>query len=645
LSDKPAPLEGIAEGVGAIVLRALEKRPDSRFASMDDLARELSEFVVSEVPEGPMSRRKTTTFAPGPRSGRSLPPPATSARPAALRRRWISLAAVALALAGGAMAVALRHRAPPSEIRPVLGTEAHEAVAPTAITDLALPRSASADAQIAFREGLQAVRDASWSSAASAFERARTADPTMATAHLRYAMIIRDHDIPKSRDAFREAIVHKGSASERDQAFIDAFEPYLLRDPPDPGETSRRLEAASARWPGDAELVFWQAWLVRPQNPEHILSLVERCVTLDPQYADCWQTKARALRSLGRLDEAGAALDRCLAISPGAVDCVRDRVIIEERSSRCAGVEELARRWIAKDPTTGEAYSRLAWALYAQGRPAPAVHAAVEQSTRRYRDAGYLFEAADIEMLFAEATGDFEAAEQIARKIAASGDDRTRPDRPAYLALHRALVNLEIGRPAEAARVARAFFAQRDVRSHIADRACDEKVIRLLALARGAGVASRAEYQGQRDAWMKACEERPRRQRVPVWFGAHAAAALTADDAREALASMPSLGSESLSTSHELALGRVYWLAGDMKAALGHLAAGSAHCESAKAPIDHLQSHYRLGAAREAVGEKEAACAAYGVVLGRWGQAKESVTAKEAARRSKALGCPTRRGS
>ena len=37
--------------------------------------------------------------------------------------------------------------------------------------------------------------------------------------------------------------------------------------------------------------------------------------------------------------------------------------------------------------------------------------------------------------------------------------------------------------------------------------------------------------------------------------------------------------------------------------------------------------------------------AAYGVVLDRWGAAKESVTAREAARRAKALGCPSRRGS
>jgi hypothetical protein len=42
----------------------------------------------------------------------------------------------------------------------------------------------------------------------------------------------------------------------------------------------------------------------------------------------------------------------------------------------------------------------------------------------------------------------------------------------------------------------------------------------------------------------------------------------------------------------------------------------------------------------EALGHKAAACDAYKVVLARWAPAKRSVTAKAAAERAKALGCP-----
>jgi serine/threonine-protein kinase len=57
-------------------------------------------------------------------------------------------------------------------------------------------------------------------------------------------------------------------------------------------------------------------------------------------------------------------------------------------------------------------------------------------------------------------------------------------------------------------------------------------------------------------------------------------------------------------------------------------------------PVEHTRAHLWLGLLREAKHDKEGACAAYRVVLARWGKAKPpSVTAAKAAERTRALSC------
>ena len=84
--------------------------------------------------------------------------------------------------------------------------------------------------------------------------------------------------------------------------------------------------------------------------------------------------------------------------------------------------------------------------------------------------------------------------------------------------------------------------------------------------------------------------------------------------------------------------------AGDPRAALPHLEAASVDCGALLTPTYHFQNLLRLGAAREALGERDAACTAYQAILARWGRAAESSTAREASRRASALGCGASRG-
>ena len=63
-------------------------------------------------------------------------------------------------------------------------------------------------------------------------------------------------------------------------------------------------------------------------------------------------------------------------------------------------------------------------------------------------------------------------------------------------------------------------------------------------------------------------------------------------------------------------------------------------CHALVIPFEHTRASDALGQALEATGDKPGACAAYKVVLDRWGKAKpRSVTADHARARSTALGC------
>jgi serine/threonine-protein kinase len=58
-------------------------------------------------------------------------------------------------------------------------------------------------------------------------------------------------------------------------------------------------------------------------------------------------------------------------------------------------------------------------------------------------------------------------------------------------------------------------------------------------------------------------------------------------------------------------------------------------------PVEYMHAHLWLGQALEAKGDKAGACAAYGVVMDRWKDAKpRSVTLEKAKDRSRVMGCP-----
>jgi len=628
LSDTPPPLEGVPEGVNALVQRTLAKEPDERFASMDDVVSEFSVLVPEEAP--PVVEEPRESARSRVREARLVPA--------------IVVSVLLVAVVGVALSLYVRRRPPP------LRTErltAKVLFKPTPITSLPDPPSQSREAIAAYREGLAALRRANWEAARVAYERAASLDPSLGAAHLHLAVTLFWQRRDGAREALRKAILHRGTLSERDWALLDIHEPLIQREPPDRVEALIRLVIASARWPGDVELLNLYQFFKDIITPEHMLDRQERCVAMDPEHADCWQGKARALVRLGRTADALAAVDRCIAMAPGSQDCLYERLVINKIDGDCRSLERHARAWLAEASHSAFAYDEFAIALYGQGRPPDEVRTAVDQAVSSWKREGIQVEPQLLLVRFAIVMGDLAGAEKILRELQAGIKDV--PEEAAHASVSARLVELleETGREQEAAEEANAFFMHRSVllTPWLYSAWGDETMLFWRAELQ-AGRLSRREYENERERFLERWSSPLFQKRAAAWFMGYAMPALTREDAQEALEVAPNLGADddhgSFGSEKALAAwlhGKTRVLYGDAAGALADLVVATSDCNALGEPMRHTRAQLFLGMAREATGDRKKACEAYAVVIERWGKNPMSRTAREAAKRASALGC------
>jgi len=569
---------------------------------------------------------------------------------ASVQGRWQLVAAVTLALTGLVVLATgivsrVRRGSTAAPEAAAAAAAAAPSTQPTAVTELELPSSSSPEALAAYRQGLQSIRDASWGLAYSAFERAAKLDPTLGAAHLRLAVIDRFRGKTTStRAAFQRAVELRATMPARDQVLLDAFEPLIQRDPPDQVATTVRLEAATQRFPGDAELVLLLHAVQPDASPERTLELVDRCLELDQRYADCWQARALALFRDERIPEAIDALDRCVELAPLATDCVIERLRFQRIMGRCSRLEPDARRWITKEQAAPIAYQELAMALEASGQPLSAVGAAVDQAARRFREAGMPEAAAKLRINFAILSGHFDEAERLAKDFEREIIGESQEEKHTVPAVALVRLYWEMGQDRKAGEVAEQFLSQRAawVRP-LKWRPWDDAQALLLKAKHRAGQMDAVAYEAARAGWEREWQAKEADPSV-LWLIGTAATASTPQQGRDALAGnvlkRPHVHYPQADISMVTAvLGEVAFLAGRYDEALPRLESAARSCTALDDPLRHTLATYRLGVVRERLEEKAEACAAYKVVLRRWGQADESTTAKAAARRAKALGC------
>jgi serine/threonine-protein kinase len=632
IRDAPAPLSELRRdlpaALDAIVQRCLAKAPDDRFPSAQALTDALDGLTAN--------------------------PATTPVTPPRAPLRWRRGSALAVALGVGLVAFGAvakwRHPgawpmpappAPPSASPP----------APTALTDLPPPPTRSPEVAAEFGAGMQALRDNGWTSAGRHFTRALELDPTLALAHLRVAMISFWRDPVQMREHFAKALALRSQLTARDRVLLEALEPVLQRVHADPREALARLERASQRYPLDVEFFDWLA-ILRYGDPERALASSERAIELDAKDGQAWQNEGIALMLLARTEEARAAYERCATIAGDSVDCLGGVVLLDAVEGHCDTYEADTRRFYDRDPWV---YPGLATTMVARGRPEAAVLEVLEQGAALEHDADPARRAIDetgSRGALAMFAGDVARAGELARRnlLAVSSNPTTRTDfalrLDSVILLVQALV--ESGREDEARAVARDFFAQGTETWITTPGDGIEPSLSLLRLTVGHGGPSSQEFATRRDTWIAERLQTSLAYPGLVWTYAYAATATTPDEARMALEVLPRFvpltSFDWQRTAYPDAyIGHTYLLAGRPEEAIPYLSRAVGNCQILFFAFARMRAALDLGQAREAAGDRPGACAAYAVVIDRWGNARpHSVTAEKAKDRFKAITCPLR---
>ena len=560
-------------------------------------------------------------------------------------RRGLIVPAVVALGAVGLVAVAVLVMGPPATDAPRVGASTAPATlaAPSAlpITGLPLPTTTSPAALTSYKLGVRALQSANYAGAQRYFDEAVQQDPEMALGHLRVAIahVFGHGDHVRARAAFRRAA--ELGLSGRDGALLHALQPFVLDDPSDLDATFKRMLDAVARHPEDAELEMLTSIVAfRRRDYEATLKAATRALALDPQYLDARQLIARALRGLGRDDEAQKALDACIASSPLSHDCLVDRLVLHAGAGRCQEAHADARQVVSNQPKEADGYMFLALAQIALDQDRSVVDKTLETWARFASEPGDMRSRAEALVALDMLDGKFADAVASASELRdrAEGDDNVF-----WIGSASSLLidlHVEVGQIDDAGRVAERFLSRREsmLGELFVEPHADPAPL-MWATVHRAGKLSRADLDAKIAEWTTSWKQRA--TPFTTWLEGQARLAETEEDARRALEVMPpATHTERNRLLSAGDVGKVYFLAGDLAHAQPLLEAAAASCLAMWYPRLHTRVHHWLGRVYEERGKTEKACAAYGVVLKRWGDEKpSSLTADAAREHARSLGC------
>jgi serine/threonine-protein kinase len=511
---------------------------------------------------------------------------------------------------------------------------------PTTVLDLPLPTAAKPEALAAYRRGLQSTIDTDMKDAMAAMTEAVTLDPGFAAAHLRLArlMLFGGGTTARAKEVYLAAVRLRAALDERDQALLKAYAPMLgPGNAEGSGDTLRRLQLLQERYPTDAEIAL-EVCILGPSLPsEQRLAACRSATELDPKYAVAWQNLGQEYGRQGRLDDALAALQHCVALVPSAGICGALLSLSESMRGDCAAAEGYAVR-------AGVPMER-ALALHALGRPEDVVLAVVSSDWKSSPLDEVVWRTA-LDLTY----GRFPAAEERLRKLAPALAAERALEPHSLLASVQADLMVETGRDAEADAIANDYLSHADVWVPMAlwKMMQEEATPAMLATRLHAKTLDDQEWRRRAAAWRDVvAKDAGKAGRHITWGRAFGRAAETPAQATIALAEpdaeLPPLPFIGVWFGLDAEVGHTMLLAGRVDDALVRLQREAKACRGLFHPFTHVRARLWLGQALEAKGDTAGACDAYGFVVERWGAAKpKSVTAEAAKKRISALHCPQR---
>jgi serine/threonine-protein kinase len=377
-----------------------------------------------------------------------------------------------------------------------------------------------------------------------------------------------------------------------------------------------------------------------------------KAVELDPKFALALATLSQEQTYLGRFTEARATIARCVEVSPAASWCLWVGEFIDSDDGNCEANEASAHSRIATQPLVPDGYKELAYSFAALGRPEKAIREACDRAVQRVPE-GFNRQRLDLNLKFRIAAmyGRFDEANELGAQLRKLVESRTDRGDHALPALITSELALELGDKQGAAAIAKDFLDRRDawlsnpVPNDYA--LANDPTAPILAIARRSGAISDSDYQSRlrdwRDKWSKDLRGG---WRPYLWVYGYAAPASTKDEGAEAVKALDALGPVPPFMSDgdmpHASVGRALLLGGRTSEAITYLRRAAKSCDALTRPLTWVQTHAQLGDALTEAKDTKGACEAYAVVVGRWGAAKKSVTARHARERMTALHCPMR---
>ena len=642
--DEPARLSRVttdaSPALARAIFRCLEKNADARYGSARELMGALDD-VGDLDPAGALGSpaKASAREVFGLPTQQSLVRSADLAPPRRRGRRWWFVAAL------GAVAAlsTLGFRFIGSRSTPSRDATSVPAPHATSITDQPPPSSSNRALLSEYAAGLQALRDDDWGVAEAHFLRVVELDPFLALGHLRLAMAAEGTlDESLRREHYAKAVGLRSQLGPRDEGMMEALEPVLQRLREDRAEAVKRLYLLSERYPADAEIHGWLAML--QESNAAGLAAADRGNALDPRDGQAWQSRGNILAGLGRADDARLAYERCGAVSPGSSECYLGLIWVDAMEGKCADAERDARRAVDRNPHLA---GNLACVMYGAGRPIEAVREVLDQSYAAFEASSPMqWQRIVDQCRVALVSGDFVRARTLAEQYQALVDSDVHAVFRDHLVPALILVGIarETGDDAQAFRVAWSFTSRSDTwsKSTQGDGGI-EASLWLAKQAVRAGGLSQGEFVSRRATWIQE-ERRNIASTGLTWVYAFGATAETADEAKSALAVLPSFTPLSSFVYYagipDAEIGSTYLLAGQVDDAIPYLARAVANCGGFRHPFVHTRAELQLGQALESKGDAKGACGAYLKVLDRWGNAKpRSMSAEKAKARRKALSC------